>query len=191
MGHMDELLVEYPGFPSVKLRRYQPGDVDMLFEAAMESRGPGFSDWMIWCREDYSREHAVNFVARQDEVWEADQEYTLVVLDARTDRFVGAAGYNKLVRQHGYANLGYWIRRSEWGRGYAVSACMGMGRFGFERLRLIRAEIVIAVGNGKSMRVAEKAGAHYEGILRNRLKLGAEIHDAHMYSLIPGDLAQG
>jgi hypothetical protein len=43
-----------------------------------------------------------------------------------------------VVRQHGYANLGYWIRRSEWGKGYGVTACVGAGRFGFEQLRLIR-----------------------------------------------------
>jgi len=48
-------------------------------------------------------------------------------------------------------------------------------------------EIVISVGNQASMRVAEKIGAHYEGILLNRMVVGKSIYDAHMYSLLPSD----
>jgi RimJ/RimL family protein N-acetyltransferase len=48
-------------------------------------------------------------------------------------------------------------------------------------------EIVMAVKNTASQRVAEKAGAHYEGILHNRMVVGRNIFDAHMYSLIPQD----
>ena len=51
-----------------------------------------------------------------------------------------------------------------------------------------RIEIVAAVGNRRSQRVAEKVGAAREGILRNRLKIGEVWHDAVMFSLVPDDL---
>jgi RimJ/RimL family protein N-acetyltransferase len=35
--------------------------------------------------------------------------------------------------------------------------------------------------------VAEKTGATFEGILRNRIKIGDRNLDAAMHSLIPGD----
>jgi hypothetical protein len=35
--------------------------------------------------------------------------------------------------------------------------------------------------------VAEKIGAHEEGILLNRIVVGKSIYDAHMYSLVPPD----
>jgi len=60
-------------------------------------------------------------------------------------------------------------------------------RYGFEHGGVIRAEIVMAVGNKKSRHVAEKIGAHYEGILLNRMVIGKVIADAHMYSIIPQD----
>ena len=60
-----------------------------------------------------------------------------------------------------------------------------MARFGFEELGLGRIEIVVAVGNKASQPVAEKAGAHREGILKRRLRFHDEYHDAVMYSLIP------
>ncbi len=69
----------------------------------------------------------------------------------------------------------------------ATRAVRLLARFGFEELGLGRIEIVAAVGNKASQRVAEKAGAHREGVLRRRLCLHDEYHDAVMYSLIPDD----
>jgi RimJ/RimL family protein N-acetyltransferase len=41
--------------------------------------------------------------------------------------------------------------------------------------------------NEYSKQVAEKAGAHYEGILLNRMVVGKNVYDAQMYSLVPSD----
>ncbi|NWG06958.1 MAG: hypothetical protein HXY35_09780 [Chloroflexi bacterium] len=38
-----------------------------------------------------------------------------------------------------------------------------------------------------SVRVAEKIGAQYEGILLNRMVVGSSIFDAYIYSLLPSD----
>jgi len=62
-------------------------------------------------------------------------------------------------------------------------------RFGFDRVGVKRLEIVMAVGNQASRRAAEKAGATYEGRLRNRLMIYDVWHDACMFSLVPADLA--
>ncbi len=47
--------------------------------------------------------------------------------------------------------------------------------------------IVIAVENEASKKVAEKINAHYEGVLLNRMTVGKNIYDAHMFSLLPSD----
>jgi RimJ/RimL family protein N-acetyltransferase len=52
---------------------------------------------------------------------------------------------------------------------------------------LLRAEIVVAVGNTASLRAAEKSGARREGVLRNRITVGEKIFDAVMFSLTPQD----
>jgi RimJ/RimL family protein N-acetyltransferase len=48
----------------------------------------------------------------------------------------------------------------------------------------MRLEIVCAVGNVRSQRVAEKVGALKEGVLRNRLLLPSGPSDAVMFSLV-------
>ena len=80
-----------------------------------------------------------------------------------------------------------WVRTSCHGQSIAGRAAKLVVRFGFENVGLIRSEIVVAVGNFASMRVAEKIGAHYEGILLNRMVVGKSVCDAHMYSLLSSD----
>jgi RimJ/RimL family protein N-acetyltransferase len=86
-----------------------------------------------------------------------------------------------------FGNLGYWVRTSRRGQGIAGRAAKLIARFAFEKVKLIRAEIVIAVGNDASKRVAEKIGAHAEGILFNRIVINELVCDAHMFSLLPSD----
>jgi len=52
----------------------------------------------------------------------------------------------------------------------------------------VRVEIVVAVENRASLRVAEKVGATREGVLRNRMPVRDEICHAVMHSLVPEDL---
>jgi RimJ/RimL family protein N-acetyltransferase len=186
MGDHDRPVeVSFPGLPAVRLRRYQAEDIPLLFEAACESRGPGFTEWMPWCHADYKEQESADYILARDEAWGKGDELALAMFDAVSGQFLGGTGINQVQRAHGYANLGYWVRRSAWGKGYAVAATLGAAKLAFERLHLVRVEIVIAVGNDKSRRVAEKAGALHEGVLRHRLRLGGKVFDAHMYSLIP------
>ncbi len=60
-------------------------------------------------------------------------------------------------------------------------------KFAFENLNINRLEIVVAEGNLPSQRVAEKSGAFREGLLRQRLLIHGQPHDAFMFSFIPSD----
>jgi RimJ/RimL family protein N-acetyltransferase len=65
-----------------------------------------------------------------------------------------------------------------------------MAGFGFRQLGLQRIEIVVATGNHASQRVAEKAGALREGVLRKRLLIHGAAHDAVLYSLVAEDMEE-
>ena len=97
-------------------------------------------------------------------------------------------------------NLGYWVRTSRTREGVASAATRLLARFGFEELKLNRVEIIAATGNKASQRVAEKAGATKEGVLRNRigvrelvsdtLNYRDRVSDAVVFSFIPQDTTQ-
>jgi ribosomal-protein-serine acetyltransferase len=95
---------------------------------------------------------------------------------------------NQFNHYHNYGNLGYWVRTSATGRGVATAAALLAARLGFEDLGLQRIEIVAAVGNLPSQRVAEKVKAKREAVLRNRLWHHDRSQDAVMYSLVAADV---
>lgn len=170
----------------ISIRRYQVTDIPLLHEAVQESISE-ISPWMPWCHPDYSMEDSAAWVLSRDEAWANEVEHSFVITDAETGAFLGAVGLNQFNRDHQFANLGYWVRSSRAGRGVATTATLLTARFGLRKLALQRIEILAAVGNKPSQRVAEKAGAKNEGVLRNRLSLRGQPHDAVMYSLIPSD----
>lgn len=114
-------------------------------------------------------------------------EYNFVItgdVSGEGERFLGACGINQINRIHRFGNLGYWVRSSQAGRGVAVEAVRLLAQFAFVNTDLVRLEIVCAVGNDRSRRVAEKAGALFEGVLRDRLILHGIPRDAALYSLV-------
>ena len=170
----------------VRIRRNYADDIPLLFEAARESTNEMFA-WMSWCHPNYTLEESASFVLSREIAWNQKTEYDFAVFDVESGQFLGGVGLNQFNRNHNFANLGYWVRSSQTGRGVATAATLLAAQFGFEDLGLHRIEIVAAVGNVASGRVAEKAKAEREGVLRSRLLLHNRPNDAVIYSLIVDD----
>jgi RimJ/RimL family protein N-acetyltransferase len=62
-----------------------------------------------------------------------------------------------------------------------------LAQAGFETLSINRIEILAAVENEPSQKAALKAGAMREGVLRKRLLIGGEMHDAVLFSFVRKD----
>ncbi|MGB9180790.1 MAG: GNAT family N-acetyltransferase [Pyrinomonadaceae bacterium] len=172
---------------AITIRPYRADDVNELYEAIRESIAE-IGAWMEWAHPNYSLEESAAWVNSREEAWTKQSEYSFVITDTESGAFFGAVGLNQFNRTHPIANLGYWVRTSATGRGAASTAARLIARFGFEELHLERIEIVAAVGNHASQRVAEKTGAQREGVLRKRLMLYGKPHDAGMFSLVAEDL---
>jgi len=159
-----------------------------MFEAVRESI-PEVSQWLGWCHPEYSIEETREFLRSREEKAEGDEWYSFGVFDRDDSQFLGGVGLNFINRVHQVGNLGYWVRTSATGKGIASRASKLVARFGFEELGLHRIEIVAAVPNIASQRVAEKIGAVREGVLRKRLLIRGESEDAVMFSLVQEDLS--
>ena len=165
----------------VCIRPYRVEDAAELFEAAVESTADVFP-WLPWCRPGYQLADATGWLPGQVQRFASGEEHQFLIQSAG-GRFLGGCGINGINREDGYANLGYWVRSSAMGQGVAPEAVRQLRDWTFAHTSLMRLEIVVAVGNTRSARVAEKAGAHFEGVLRSRIQLHGFIHDARMYSL--------
>jgi ribosomal-protein-serine acetyltransferase len=164
------------------LRTYEPGDAESLWEAANQSVAEVYP-WLPWCHEGYSVAEAVEWIRSRALLKAEGHEYHFAIVG--TDgRFLGGCGINQINRIHRFGNLGYWVRTSATGRGVATEAVTQLAKFAFRNTELVRLEILCAVGNERSQRVAERAGAIREGVLRQRLLLHGQPVDAAMYSLV-------
>ena len=173
----------------VLLRPYSVDDIEPLYEAARESLVE-VGRWLPWCHSQYGRAEAEAWVLGRAKAWSAGQEYSFVIAKLDSGEFLGGCGLNQLEPLARRANLGYWVRTSATGNGYATRAARLLARWGAVHLGLERMEIVAAVGNTGSQRVALKAGATREGVARCRLRANDVQHDAVVFSIIRKDIVQ-
>ena len=68
--------------------------------------------------------------------------------------------------------------------GYMTETLMKIKQFALENLKVNRFQGGCCVENLASKKVMEKCGMHFEGTLRNYIKLKDGFHDMHMFSII-------
>lgn len=161
------------------IRRCDPVFTDDLYAAAVASVATVYP-FLPWCHPDYQRHEAAGWLAQARENWGQNQ-YAFSIFDP-SGTLVGGCGVNR-IDDHPVANLGYWIRSSAEGQGYASEATRGLANFALTHAGLKRLEIIMATHNIASRNVAIKSGADYEGVLKNRLELHGELFDAYLYSI--------
>jgi RimJ/RimL family protein N-acetyltransferase len=86
----------------------------------------------------------------------AGTQYAFVMLD--DGELVGHISLKHVDRVRGTAEVGYWVGRPYWGRGYASAAVQLIATFAFEKLGLHRLYAHVLAHNPASARVLEKAG---------------------------------
>jgi len=114
--------------------------------------------------------------------------YQMAIILKETGQPIGGAGISDVCLAHGRAEMGCWLGRPHWGRGYATEAARLMVRFGFEELSLERMHAYCLERNKASVRVLEKVGLSLEGRIRHGVRKGGEYHDVLLFAVIRGDL---
>jgi RimJ/RimL family protein N-acetyltransferase len=169
----------------VSLRPWLAGDVEQLVEACKDSEIPRWTA----VPDTYTTADAEAWV-RGDPVGEEPwgDRVSFCVADATTpERLFGAMSLMRIAPGNG-AEIGYWIAPWARGRGVATRAVRALAEWGSEEFELRRVELIIAVENEASNRVAEKAGFTREGTLRQYRQAKGVWRDHHMWSLLVGEL---
>ena len=102
------------------------------------------------------------------------------------DRFVGYAVTGPINRHDLDVELGYAVLPAARGRGVATEALRLLTRWAFDE-GMQRVTALISVDNPASIRVAEKAGYTFEGVLRSMHHLNGRRGDMQCWSMLPGD----
>lgn len=161
------------------LRPPGAGDVPDITAACQD---PGIARWTR-VPSPYGEAHARAWVEAQPE----ESAVGLLVVDAKTDRLLGAVGLMALDRDLGRAEVGFWTAAWARRRGVAVRAVRLLASWAFEALGLARIQAFAREDNRPSQRTLERAGFSREGMLRSNEEIKGERWDMVVFSLLPED----
>lgn len=89
--------------------------------------------------------------------------------------------------QHRRAELGYWVARPHWNRGYASEGSRMIVEFGFRELELNRVQAHHYSRNPASGKVMQKIGMTWEGRLRRHVLKWGVFEDIEIYAILAGE----
>lgn len=113
------------------------------------------------------------------------EDLHLLLFDKVSNRLVGSSGLHRMDWTVRRFEIGYWLRDSAVGNGYATEAVNGITMFADEYLQANRIEIRCDAINVRSRRVAERCGFHREGILRNQgVDTSGNLKDIWLYAKV-------
>jgi ribosomal-protein-serine acetyltransferase len=145
-----EALIEHA---PVTLRRYRAEDVDVLFQAVIESLDH-LRPWLPWAA-DYNRESAAEFLAQSAADWDNGTAYNYAIMTG--DVLAGGIGLMARIGPGGL-EIGYWVHRAYARRGLATAASAALVDQAFRLPGVDRVEIVHDELNVASGGVPRKLG---------------------------------
>ena len=170
--------------PAIAIRPYRAGDAEPCYRAAIESVQSVFP-FMPWCRPDLTLTDQRAWVEGKVQTFVERKEFAFAICSS-ADEYLGCCELNHLDPINLRANLGYWVRSSAQKQGLGTSATRLLRDWAFQNTDLQRLEIVVSTRNSPSLKVAAKAGATREAVLKNRLLLHGEFHDAVLFAFVRG-----
>ena len=114
-------------------------------------------------------EAALDFMEVAKAHYEAGRELHLAIYRRDTAKLCGAIGLNRFDAFSPRAHVGYWIRTTETGKGFATDALSALVDAAANKLNIERLDAEVAVDNIASERVLRNAGFVYEGEKKHAL----------------------
>jgi ribosomal-protein-alanine N-acetyltransferase len=136
---------------------------------------------------------------RDDQAERLRQDIERAKTNPRPDYYLAIANKDDLLigfvriglgRDHS-GELGFAVRRADWGNGYATEASSLMLDFGFRTLGLHRIQAACGPGNRSSQRLLTRLGFTPEGRMRDHVYTNGGWRDSLLYSVLDDEWLTG
>ena len=172
-------------------RCWEPADAPLLKDA-VDSSLEHLRPWMPWARDEpQTLPQKVQLLRAFRGQFDRGENFVYGLFSADESEVVGGSGLHPRAGDCISLEIGYWIRASAIGRGYATEASAALARVGFEVCGADRIDIRVDPANERSAAVPRKLGFVEEARLRRRLisAPGEEPRDALIFSLFRDGLS--
>jgi RimJ/RimL family protein N-acetyltransferase len=187
--------VEHPPPPyrirteRLTLRCWEPGDAPLLKDA-VDTSLDHLRPWMPWAAEEPKPvEEKADLLRTFRGRFDLDEDFVYGIFAPDEQEVIGGSGLHTRVGPRAL-EIGYWIRASRTGNGYAREATAALAKAAFRVCAVDRVEIRVDPANEASLRVPRALGFAEEATLRRRLPAGADdiARDCVVFTLFSDDL---
>lgn len=171
--------------PRLRLRPLQSGDAPAVY--ALHADPVALRYWSTPPWDDPAQ---ADPLIERDQKALAEGDYLRLALQRRADgRLIGLCSLFAFHLPSRRCELGYLLRREDWGQGLMHEALAALLDYGFGVLDLNRIEADIDPRNTASRRILDRLGFTEEGRLRERWIVAGEVSDSALYGLLRRDWA--
>jgi len=144
----------------ITLLRWTLDRAEDLDQAINESM-PELMSFMPWATADHTFEATTSYLVQSEGDWDKAESFNYAMV---TRQGLIAGSGSLMARQGpGVLEIGYWVRSSHCGRGYATAAATALAEVGLAQPGIDRVQIHHDTDNPASGRIAAKAGFHEVG----------------------------
>jgi len=155
-------------------------DLPLIQEASKDSLIPLITSIPI----QYTQEKGEAFIKRQWSRYEDNTGYSFAIVENKTNRAIGACYIGMENIESGRATLGYWLIKSERGKGKIKPILKTLIAWAQTDLKIPRLELNVEPSNKPSIKTAEYLGFEQEGLMHSWQLIGDTRKDMIMMSLI-------
>jgi RimJ/RimL family protein N-acetyltransferase len=112
------------------------------------------------------------------------KSWNFSITERKTGEKIGNIGIVLKDHNNDLAEVGFMLKASAQGKGYATEALHLIVNYGFETVKLNKIIAICATSNIASWKVLEKVGFRRDSILIENTSIGEQLVDDYIYSII-------
>lgn len=125
---------------------------------------------------------AEEWIRSQETEFHSGKSLVFAICLKESGHLVGAIGLT-LQLNYQLAELGYWIGKEYWNKGYCTEAVKSIIGFGFKEFKLHKIYATYFTNNPASGRVMGKAGMHFEAMFKSHLYHWGEYKNLNYFCI--------
>ena len=138
----------------------------------------------------YKEEEAKKWIKRHDDWFVNEQSINWAITLKENKNLIGAISLMNIDKNNNHAELGYWVGKPYWGRGYATESAEALINYGFEVIKFNRFHAHHLSRNSASGKVLLKIGMKREGTLREHIVKWDQFEDIELYGILKSDISK-
>ncbi|WP_241295576.1 GNAT family N-acetyltransferase [Burkholderia stabilis] len=171
----------HSGLSALSLRQLERADLDAWYAYLSNPDVIRHTSWNLRSRDD--------LLPLFDGIESAHPESIrrLAIVDTASGALAGTIGLHTVSTVNRSAEIAYDLAPSHWGRGIASALCASVTAWAFAEGGFMRLQGVVLTSNAGSVRVLQKCGYRYEGLLRAYRMVRGTPGDFAMYARLATD----